>query len=333
MRIMSTMRAACVHRYGGPEEVRLREVTKPRPGRGEILIRVVATPVNSADWRIRSLQVPRGYRTLMRLVMGLSGPRRPILGTELVGVVAEVGTGVDTFRVDDCVIAVTGSSMGAHAEFKVMPANGRVIPKPASLSLAEASALCFGGLTALHYLRAKAKLQPGEQLLVVGASGAVGTAAIQLARVFGAEVTAVCSGSNAKLVEGLGARRVIDYTHEDFTARHESYDVILDCVGGTRYGGVRHLLRPRGRLLRVVADLPGGLAAPFQGRLAGHRVIAGMSTERTEDMRFLAELASQGSYRPIIDSIYPFERIMDAHARVDSQRKRGSVVIDVSPAA
>jgi NADPH:quinone reductase-like Zn-dependent oxidoreductase len=329
---MSTMRAACIHRYGGPEEVHLREVAKPRPGRGELLIRVVATTVNSADWRIRSLDVPRGYRTLMRVVMGFSGPRQPILGTELAGVVEAIGAGVDSFRVGDCVIAVPGTSMGAHAEFKVMPTTERVIAKPASLSFAEASALCFGGLTALHYLRAMAKLQPGEQLLVVGASGAVGTAAIQLARVFGAEVTAVCSGNNAELVKGLGARRVIDYTHEDFTTRDESYDVILDCVGGTRYGGVRHLLRPGGRLLRVVADLPGQLGASLQGRLAGHRVIAGMSTERTEDMRYLAELASQGSYRPIIDSTFPFERIMDAHARVESKRKRGSVVIDVSPA-
>jgi NADPH:quinone reductase-like Zn-dependent oxidoreductase len=330
---MSTMRAACVRRYGGPNEVQLREVERPKPARGEVLIRVVATTVNSADWRIRSLEVPRGYRTLMRMAMGFSGPRRPVLGTELAGVIEEAGEGVEVFRVGDPVIAVPGASMGAHAEFKVMPTDGRIVAKPASLSFAEASALCFGGLTALHYLRAMAKLQAGERLLVIGASGAVGTAALQLARVFSADVTAVCSGHNADLVQGLGAQHVIDYTREDFTAGSDPYDVILDCVGSTQYRGVRHLLRPRGRLLRVVADLPGALASLFQGRLCGHRVIAGVSTERPEDMRYLAELASRGSYRPVIDSIFPFERIAEAHARVDSRRKRGSVVVEVSPAS
>jgi NADPH:quinone reductase-like Zn-dependent oxidoreductase len=328
---MNTMRAACAGRYGGPETVALREVPRPVPRRGEILIRVVTTTVSSADWRIRALEVPSGFRTLMRLAMGLSGPRQPILGTELAGVVAEVGAGVTAFRPGDPVIAMPGVSMGAHAELKVMRAADKVIAKPAELTFGEAGALCFGGLTALHYLRAMARLQPGERLLVVGASGTVGTAAIQLARVLGAEVTAVCSGANATLVQGLGARRVIDYGQTDFTADDERFDVIIDCVGATSYARGRHLLRPRGRLVRVVAGLAGLLAAPFQGRVSGHRVIAGVSTERTEDMRYLAELAAAGEYRPVIDGVFPFERIADAHARVDSRRKRGSVVVEVSP--
>ncbi|QSQ12156.1 NAD(P)-dependent alcohol dehydrogenase [Myxococcus landrumensis] len=329
---MATMRAACVERYGGPEVVQLREVERPRPKKGELLIRVVNTTVNSADWRIRSLEVPRGYGTLMRLAMGFSAPRQPVLGSELAGVVEELGDGVEGFRVGDAVIAVAGMSMGAHAEFKVMSASERVIAKPASLSFQEASALCFGGLTALHYLRALAKVRSGEKLLVIGASGAVGIAALQLAREFGVEATAVCSGGNAELVRRLGARHVIDYTREDLTARSEQYDVILDCVGSVEYGSVRPLLKQGGRLLRIVSSLAGQLTAPFQGRLSGHRVIAGVGTERTEDMRYLAELAAQGKYRPVIDSAFPLERIRDAYTRVESKRKRGSVVLDVSPA-
>lgn len=327
---MSTMRAACVRRYGGPDQVEVKEVPRPAPRRGEILIRVVATTVNSADWRIRSLEVPGGFRTIMRLAMGFSGPRQPILGTELAGVVEEIGDGVTSFRVGDEVIAVPGAAMGAHAELKVMPAGGKVIPKPASLSFAEGAALCFGGLTALHYLRTQAKLQAGERLLVIGAPGTVGTAALQLSRVLGADVTAVCRGENAPLAEKLGATRVIDYTKSSFTEDPAAYDVIMDCVGATHYRAIRRSLRPRGRFVRVVAGLGGLLAAPLQGRLSGHRVIGGVSTERLEDMRHLADLATQGRYRPVIDSTFPFERIAEAHARVDSRRKRGSVVIEMS---
>jgi NADPH:quinone reductase-like Zn-dependent oxidoreductase len=271
-------------------------------------------------------------RTLLRLAMGWSGPRQPVLGTELAGIVEALGAGVSEWRVGDAVVAMPGAAMGAHAELATMPAAGKLIAKPASLTFAEAAAMCFGGLTALHYLRAMARLQRGESVLVVGAAGAVGSAAVQLARALGAEVTGVCSGANVGLVAGLGAARVVDYTQSDFTAGSETYDVIMDTVGATSYAACRRVLRPGGRLLRVVAGLPALLSAPFQGRRAGHRVIAGVSTERAEDMRFLAELAERGEYRPVIDSHYPFERIAEAHARVDTHHKRGSVVVDVSAA-
>jgi len=329
---MATMRAACVKRYGGPEQVEIRDVPKPFPKAGEISIRVVATTVSSGDWRIRSSEVPAGMRTLLRLAMGWSGPRQPVLGTELAGVVDQLGAGVSEWRVGDAVVAMPGAAMGAHAEVKIMPAAGKLIAKPASLTFSEAAAMCFGGLTALHYLRAMAALQPGERALVIGAAGAVGSAAVQLARALGAEVTGVCSGANAALVAGLGAGRVIDYTQSDYLAGSESYDVIMDTVGGTSYGACARVLRPGGRFLRVVADLRGLLSAPFQGRRAGHRVIGGVSTERREDMRFLAELVERGQYRPVIDSSFPFERIADAHARVDSHHKRGSVIVDVTRA-
>ncbi len=327
---MITMRAAYVTRYGGPERVELREVPRPTTRPGEILIRVVTTTVSSGDWRIRSFDVPKGFGLIMRLALGLCAPRQPILGTELAGIVEEVGAGVTAFREGDAVIAMPGASMGAHAEFKAMPARGNVVAKPSALSFREAGALCFGGLTALHYLRAKAHLQPGERLLVVGASGAVGTAAVQLARVLGADVTTVTSGANATLAAELGAARTIDYTRTDFAADGSTYDVVIDCVGATSYHAVRPVLRPRGRFLRVVADLADLLFAPLQGRFAGHRVIAGVSTERLEDIRYLADLASEGAYRPVIDSAFPLAQIAEAHARVETKRKRGSVVVEVS---
>jgi NADPH:quinone reductase-like Zn-dependent oxidoreductase len=327
---MATMRAACVKSYGGPEQVEIRDVPRPVPKAGEIAIRVVATTVSSGDWRIRSSDVPAGMRTPMRLALGWSGPRQPVLGTELSGIVDEVGPGVTQWRVGDAVVAMPGASLGAHAELKIMPAAGKVIAKPSGLSFAEAAALCFGGLTAVCYLRARAALQPGERLLIVGAAGAVGSAAVQIGRVLGAEVTAVCSGSNAALVTGLGATHVIDYTQTDYTKGGDTYDVIMDCVGAASYAACRRVLRPRGRLLLVVAGLGHLLSAPFQGRASAHRVIAGVSTERREDMLYLAELAERGQYRPVIDSHFPFERIADAHTRVDSHHKRGSVIVDVS---
>ena len=330
---MTTMRAACVKSYGGPEHVEIRDVSRARPKPGEVSIRVVATTVSSGDGRVRSSEVAAGMRTLMRLAMGWSAPRQPVLGTELAGIVDEVGAGVSEWRVGDPVVAMAGAAMGAHAQFKIMPAAGKLIAKPASLTFSEAAAMCFGGLTALHYLRARAALQPGERLLVIGAAGSVGSAAVQIGRYLGAEVTGVCSGANAALVAGLGAARVIDYTQTDCTTGGETYDVIMDTVGATSYAVCGRTLRPGGRFLRVVAGLAGLLSAPFQGRRAGHRVIAGVSTERREDMRYLADLAERGQYRPVIDSHYPFERITEAHARVDTHHKRGSVVVDVSPSS
>jgi NADPH:quinone reductase-like Zn-dependent oxidoreductase len=330
--MMATMRAACVKSYGGPDQIEIRDVPRPEPTLGEVSIRVVATTVSSGDWRVRSSEVPAGMRTLMRVAMGWSAPRQPVLGTELVGVVDALGAHVSEWRIGDVVVAMPGAAMGAHAEFKIMPAAGKLIAKPVSLTFHEAAAMCFGGLTALHFLRARAGLQRGERLLVIGAAGAVGSAAVQLAHALGAEVTGVCSGANAALVAGLGAARVIDYTQTDYTTGGETYDVIMDTVGGASYATCRRVLRPRGRLLRVVAGLGGLLSAPFQGRAFGHRVIAGVSSERRDDMNYLAELAERGQYRPVIDGHFPFERIAEAHARVDSHHKRGSVVVDVSPA-
>ncbi len=323
----ATIRVARVARYGAPAT--LGDTPRPELRAGAVRIAVEATTVTAADSRIRAARVPRGMRLLLRLALGWRGPRQSILGTEFTGTVIDVGEGVTSFRAGDPVIAVTGVALGAHAEVVVLPADGLIVPRPAGLGIAEAAAIAFGGLTASHYLRV-ASVKAGERVLVVGASGAVGLAAIQLARLAGAEVTAVCSGANADLVRSLGAVRSIDYLKRDvFSDEAESarWDVIIDAVGTAPYSVCRSRLAPGGRLARVVCDLPGQLAAPFQGRLRGHRVIAGVSQERREALLQLCTLAARGEYRVVIDSAYPFEAIAAAHARVDSGHKRGNVVV------
>ncbi len=320
------MRAAVVTRYGAPDVLALRDVARPTPGPRELLIRVKASTVSSGDARVRARRVPDGMGLLMRLALGWNAPRQPVLGTECAGVVEAVGAEVTRFRAGDAVIAFKGAAMGAHAGYLCVREDGPVTAKPEALSWDEAAALLFGGMTALHYLRV-AGVKRGERVLVIGASGAVGVALVQLARHQGAEVTAVCSAGNAALVTSLGATRVIDYHSEDFTRDDARWDVVIDCVGATHYAHCRRVLAPGGRLLRVVCGLAGQFAAPLQGRLSGHRVIAGVAAENPDDVRLLAELARDGAYRAVIDASMPLARIAEAHARVDSGRKRGSVVV------
>jgi NADPH:quinone reductase-like Zn-dependent oxidoreductase len=216
--------------------------------------------------------------------------------------------------------------MGCHAEYKCMPEDGSVALKPASLSYDEAAALSFGGTTALDFFR-RGKLQRGEKVLVNGASGGVGTAAVQLARHFGAEVTGVCSTANVDLVKSLGANQVIDYTKEDFTENGETYDVIVDTAGTAPFSRSKGSLKKGGRLLLVLGGLTDMLQVPWVSLTSSKRVIAGPAAERAEDLRFLAELAEAGEYKPVIDRRYPFERIAEAHRYVDQGHKRGNVVI------
>ena len=320
------MKAAIYERYGGPDVVAVREVPKPAPGAGEVLIRVHATTVSAADWRIRSLDLPRGFGLLARPLFGFFRPRRQILGTELAGVIEETGAGVTSWHAGDAVIAFPGVRMGAHAEYVMMPADGKIVAKPANVSFEEAAALCFGGLTALHFLRL-AQVRAGERVLVNGASGAVGVAAVQLARDMGAHVTGVASGANEALVRSLGAERFIDYTREDFTAGAETYDVIVDTAGTAPLSRCLNVLPKGGRLAVVLGTFGDILRAPWQNRTSGRKVFVGSGPEPLEDVRHLAELAAAGRYRAVIDSTYPLERIVDAHRLVDSGRKRGSAVV------
>jgi NADPH:quinone reductase-like Zn-dependent oxidoreductase len=322
------MKAYVVRRYGGPEVVELADVPTPTPKDNEVLVKIRATTVSSGDSRVRALRLPPGFGAVGRLAVGLTGPRQPILGTELAGVVERVGARVTRFAQGDEVVAFPGSSMGSHAEYRVIAEDGRIARKPANLSFEEAATISFGGSTAMHYLH-RARLAKGERVLVVGASGAVGAAFVQLARHAGAHVTGVTSGDNAGLVAGLGADRVIDYTKEDFTQGRETYDVIADTVGATSYSRARRVLNERGRLLLLaggVSDLLDSLWVPMTG---SRKVLAGPAKELPEYVHRLAELAAGETIRPVIDRYYRFDQMAEAHAYVDSGRKRGSVVVKV----
>jgi NADPH:quinone reductase-like Zn-dependent oxidoreductase len=320
------MKAAVYERYGPPDVIELKDVAKPTPKDNEVLIKTHATTVTSGDWRARSLHMPAGFGLMGRLFFGVSKPRQPILGTELAGEIESVGKDVRKFKVGDKVFAFSGASMGCHAEYKCMPEDGAVALKPANLTYDEAGAISFGGTTALAFFR-RANLQSGERVLVNGASGGVGTAAVQLATHSGAHVTGVCSTSNVELVRSLGATHVIDYTKEDFTKNGETYDVIVDTVGTAPFSRSKHSLKRGGRLLLVLGGLPDMLQIPWVSMTSRKKVIAGPAAVRAEDLRFLAELAEAGAFKPVVDRRYPFEQIAEAHRYVDTGRKKGNVVI------
>jgi NADPH:quinone reductase-like Zn-dependent oxidoreductase len=324
------MKAAVYERYGAPEVLELKEVAKPTPKDDEVLIEIHASTVSAGDWRARSLELPAGFGLLGRLIFGVSKPRQPVLGTELAGEVVAIGSKVTTLAVGDQVFAFPGASMGCHAEYRCVSESGAVVRKPANLSYEEAAALSFGGTTALHFLR-KGKLQRGERVLVNGASGGVGTAVVQLAKHFGAEVTGVCSTGNLELVRSLGADHVIDYTKEDFTKNGKTYDVIVDTVGTAHFSRSKGSLTERGRLLAVMGGLLDLLRAPWVALTSKRRIIAGPASERREDLQLLAELAESGAYRAVIDRRYPLAEVVAAHRYVDGGHKRGSVVLTLMP--
>ncbi|HET6953440.1 MAG TPA: NAD(P)-dependent alcohol dehydrogenase [Acidimicrobiales bacterium] len=318
------MKAAVCERYGPPEVVRIRDVPTPVPADGEILIRAAASTVNSGDARLRALRVPRGMRTLVRLKVGYNRPKQPIFGFETAGEVEAVGRAVTRFAPGDRVVASRGFGLGCHAEHVTVAEQGAIAPIPETLSYQEAVALCFGGTTALNFLRL-GKLAAGESVLINGASGAVGTMAVQVARHMGAEVTAVCSGANAELVRSLGADHVIDYTTDDFTADGHRYDVIMDNHGNAPYTRVKGSLNPGGRFLMVIGDLGQMLAASWQ-----KATISGgdnKSMISSDSYGTLMALGGRGVLRPVIDSVVPFTQIVEAHRRVDGGHKVGSVVL------
>lgn len=326
------MRAILCTQYGPADLLELREVPTPVPGPHEVRVRVVATTVTSGDWRVRSGRFPEGFGWIAKLAVGVRGPRQPILGTELSGVVESVGARVTRFSVGDAVIGFTGAAMGAHAELRVFPEDGLLVRKPESLSFGDAAAILFGGTTALDVFR-RAKLKAGERVLINGAAGGVGTAAVQLAKHLGAHVTAVCSAANVALVESLGADRVIDYRTHDFTNDPERYDLVVDIAGTAPYARSKKVLTPTGRLGLVLATLLDNLGALWVGLTTRHRVIAGPVSVRREDLEQLAALATSGAYRAVVEQRFPFERIADAHRVVDTGHKRGAVVVTLSARA
>lgn len=322
------MRAIVYRRFGPPEVLEEVELPKPAPSEHEVLIRVRATTVTAGDWRCRTRVVPKGFGFATGLFLGFSRPRNPILGSELAGEVESVGAAVTRFKAGDRVFAFTDTRLGCYVEYKCLPEDGAIALVPENLSFEEAAALSFGGTTTLGFFQ-KAALQRGERLLVNGASGGVGTAAVQLARHFGAEVTGVCSTANLELVRSLGAAEVIDYTKEDFTRRGETWDVIMDTAGTAPFSRCGGVLRRGGRLLAVLATGPEVLRAPCQSLVSGRKVIAGSPPWGSDALSLLARLAEAGEYRPVIDRRYAFDQMVEAHRYVDAGHKRGNVVVTV----
>ena len=317
------MKAAVCTAYGPPEVVQIQDVPTPAPGDGEVLIRAAATCVNSGDARLRAMNVPRGMGVPARLKMGLTKLRQPILGFEMAGRIDAVGPGVSGWQPGERVVGSRGLKFGCHAEFAVVSVQGTLVKLPESLREQDAVALCFGGSTALYFFQ-RGKLAAGESVLINGASGAVGAMAVQLAKHAGAEVTGVCSGANADLVRSLGADHVIDYNAEDFTRDGRRYDIVMDTHGNAPYKRIKDSLKPGGRFLMVVGDLVETLAASRQ-----KATITGTPGDDAiaESYRTLMGLAEQGAIKPVIDAALPFTQIVDAHRRVDSGRKVGSLVL------
>lgn len=320
MTLPTTMQVATLKAFGAAENVSLETQPVHVPRDKEILVRVAATTVNSGDVRIRTQRFPQGFGIVARLIFGWRKPRIKVLGTELCGTVVAIGQSVSRFAVGDEVIAMPG--LGTHQDYRAMPETKAIAKRPDGLAVSEAAALCFGGTTALHFLR-KAGAQRGERLLVIGATGTVGSAVLQLARQMGLEVIAATSAANMELAASLGADAVLDYAAPGYIAAHGPYDIIADTNAATSFDAVFDALKPGGRYLAIA----GGLNAQFKSGKGGKQQITGVVAERAEDIEYLAALAEQGQFVPLVDSTFAFKDIVAAHARAESGRKRGSVVV------
>lgn len=321
------MKAVFCRAYGSPDVVTVEDTPTPEPKAGEVLVRIHAATVSAADRRIRSLDVPAGFGLPVRLVFGWSRLKKPILGTDLAGVIEQVGPGVTRFKVGDPVLGNIGAELGCHAEYRVVRESAALVPMPANLSFEEAASLVFGGTTALFFLRDLLKVKAGEHVLVSGAGGAVGSAAIQIAKALGAEVTAVASGAKHNLVRALGADHFIDYAQEAVPGSVTRYDVILDCFGNLTHQGCKDVLSAKGRLGLVVAGLPQYLAMPFINFFNPKKLCAGVVREKAEDLHYLGDLVATGRLRPVIGASFPLAEAREAHRLIDAGHKTGSIVL------
>jgi len=312
------MRAVICTQYGAPEVLQIQDIEKPVPKDNEVLIKIVATTVHIGDTKIRSLKPGMGFfhdllvKPMMRIMIGFKAPRKKILGMELAGEIESTGKNVTLFQQDDKVFATTELSFGTYADYICMPENGLIAPLPENVSYEEAAPVSNGAMTALHFLR-KGNIQKGQKVLIYGASGSVGTFAVQLANYFKANVTGVCSTTNIDWVKSLGADKTIDYTQEDFTQNNERYDIIFDAVGKLVASRCKSSLKKEGIYLNVLS--PSGLKM------------------KLEDLLFLKELMEKEKLKAVIDRTYKLEQIVEAHQYVDKGHKKGNVVILIRPHA
>ena len=307
------MKAVVYEKYGPPEVLQLKEVEKPIPKDDEVLIKNYATTVHIGDTRMRGFRVPKAHWLPMRLFLGITKPKRPILGMEVSGVIESVGKDVKEFEEGDDVFALTGFGGGGYAEYSTVPAingnesKGMVVHKPSNLTFEEAAAVPAGALTALKHMQ-KVNIQKGKKILIYGASGSVGTYAVQIAKYYGGEVTGVCSTSNLELVKSIGADKVIDYTKEDFAKSNEVYDVVFDAVFKISRSKCKNILKENGIFDSSHSKIPG---------------------PKPKDLVFLKELIEKNKLKPVIDKIYPMEQIVEAHRYVDKGHKKGNVVVKI----
>lgn len=317
------MKAAVYTQYGSPEVLQVKEVAKPSPKDDEILLHIKATAVNSGDIRLR-----KADPFAVRLFFGLTKPRLNVLGSVFSGEVESVGKQVKNFKAGDMVFGHTNMRFGAYSEYISVSETGTLAFKPANVSHSEAASIPFGAVTALHFIK-KAKIKAGQKVLVVGASGAVGSSAVQLAKSLGAEVTGVCSTANISLVKSLGADKVIDYTKEDFTNNGETYDVIFDSVNTISVSRSAKSLNKNGIMILSAAGISEMLEGKWLSMKSGITVLTGVISHQASDIVYIKSLIESGKFKPLIDRTYPLDKIAEAHAYVEKGHKKGNVAIEV----
>ena len=324
------MKAIYCPNYGAPEVLEIRHLPKPTIRKNHALVRVRAVAATSGDARLRAARFPKGMGFMARLALGLRRPRKPVLGFSFAGEITELGRGVEDFQIGQRVLGMTGMSFGAYAEYKLIHSDAPMVVIPDDLDMETAAAMSFGGTTAIHYLTKMAKVTAGDRVLILGASGQVGIAGIQIAKAAGAYVTAVCSATNHAAVQSVGADQTIDYHETDFASQPETYDIIMDCVGASRFKHAKHCLNDNGRYLVISGDFKDLITSMRRPDQNGKRAIGGVASETAKDLRTLIDLWQKGQFDPMITARFPLEEAAKAHALIDSGRKVGSVVLTVS---
>jgi NADPH:quinone reductase-like Zn-dependent oxidoreductase len=322
--------------YGPPDVLHLAEVATPAPKDNEVLVRIHATSVNYGDLVARKFSkiasqefnMPLPFWFMARIMLGVNKPKNSILGSEFAGEIASLGKDITHFKLGDQVFGYRGQRLGTYAEYVCMPEDDEITHKPATMTYAEAAVVPYGAITALNLLR-KGNIQPGHKVLINGASGSIGLAAVQFARYSGAEVTGVCSTPRMELVKSLGAARVIDYTREDFTQNGERYDLIFDVLGRSSFARCRKVLKPEGRYLLASFKMKQLLQMLWTSRLSDQKVICALAPEKTGDLPAIKELVEAGNFQAAIDACFPLEQAAEAHRYAEAGQKKGHIAITV----